>query len=313
MHRHFRSIPLIAAVFALASVTPGAAAEIKVLDANALTIAMKEIAADFTKETGNQVTFVGVSPGQVEQRIKAGEVYDLVITATESAAAFEQEGRWRAGTRHPLARVGIGIAVRDGVKVDLSTVESTRQALLDAKSITFSDSTTGGLSGINAQKVLANLGLTDAVKPKTKLASGNLADGQALIAKGEIDIGRRRPRWRWSNTGSVQPRGRSGTKPGSRSSGSEARFHDSDLAVRAVRSGKRVASRARPSYAPSAPRTRSGVNGSSRSRTPVSVAIALPIAQATSGTPSSPAPVGGLSVEITLTSIFGTSDIRATW
>jgi molybdate transport system substrate-binding protein len=44
------------------------------------------------------------------------------------------------------------------------------------------------LSGANAQKVLANLDLTDAVKAKTKL-SENLADGQALIAKGEIDLG----------------------------------------------------------------------------------------------------------------------------
>ncbi len=66
-------------------------------------------------------------------------------------------------------------------------------------------------------------------------------------------------------------------------------------------------------YAPSAPRTRSGANGSSRSRTPVKAAMALPTAQATSGRPSSPAPVGGLSVETTLTSILGTSDIRATW
>jgi molybdate transport system substrate-binding protein len=78
--------------------------------------------------------------------------------------------------------------VRDGVKVDLSTVESTRKALLDAKTITHSALGGGGLSGINAMKVLANLGLTDAVKAKTRL-SDNLADGQALIAKGEIDMG----------------------------------------------------------------------------------------------------------------------------
>ena len=188
MFRHFRLPPLIAAIFLLAPATPGAAAEIKVLNANALTIAMKELAADFTKETGNSVSFVGVSPGQVEQRIKAGEIYDLVITATASAQGFEKEGRWRAGTRRPLARVGIGVAVREGVKVDLATVESTRKALLDAKTITYSDSSGGGLSGTNAQKVLANLGLTDAVKAKTKL-SGSLADGQALIAKGEIELG----------------------------------------------------------------------------------------------------------------------------
>jgi molybdate transport system substrate-binding protein len=178
----------VAALAVVASTMAASATDIRVLNANALTGAMKALAADFTKETGTAVTFVGVSPGQVEQRIKAGEVYDLVITATASAQAFEKEGRWIAASRQPLARVGIGFAVRDGVKVDLSTVESTRQALLDAKSITYSDSSTGGLSGRNAQKVLANLGLTDAVRPKTKL-SGALADGQTLIAKGEIDIG----------------------------------------------------------------------------------------------------------------------------
>jgi molybdate transport system substrate-binding protein len=188
MSHHFRLPALIIASSLLAPVTSVPAAEIKVLNANALTIAMKEIAADFTKETGNQVSFVGVNPGQVEQRIKAGEVYDLVITATASAEAFEKEGKWRPGSRHPLARVGIGVAVPDGVKVDLSTVESTRKALLDAKTITHSGTGGGGLSGINSQKVLGNLGITDAVKAKTKLAE-DLAGGQALIAKGEIEMG----------------------------------------------------------------------------------------------------------------------------
>jgi molybdate transport system substrate-binding protein len=179
----------LAAAFLLVAATSGTAAEIKVLNANALTIAMKEIAAQYTKDTGNTVTFLGVTPGQVEQRVKAGEVYDLVITATESAHALDREGKWRAGTLHPLARVGIGIAVREGVKVDLSTVESTKKAIMDAKSITYSDSTTGGLSGINAQKVLANLGLTEAVKEKTKKFSGGLDTGQALIGKGEVELG----------------------------------------------------------------------------------------------------------------------------
>ena len=187
MFRQCRAAPWIAAIFMLAPAASGAA-EIKVLNANALTIAMKELAADFAKETGHQVSFVGVSPGLVDQRLKAGEVYDLVINAKASIEAFEKEGRWQAGSRRPLARVGIGVAVRDGVKVDLSTVESTRKAILEAKTITHSESTGGGLSGINAQKVLANLGLTDAVKSKLKL-SPNLADGQAMIARGEIELG----------------------------------------------------------------------------------------------------------------------------
>ena len=189
MFHHFRAVPIIGAIALLAPLTAASAAEIKVLNANALTIAMKEIAADFTKETGHQVSFVGVSPGLVDQRIKAGEVYDLVINAIASLEAFEKEGRWRADSRRPLARVGIGIAVREGGKVDLSSVESTRKALLDAKTITHSAPGGNGLSGANAQKVLVNLGIADAVKAKTKLSPGNLADGQALIAKGEIDMG----------------------------------------------------------------------------------------------------------------------------
>src|SRR5262249_59692968 len=48
-----------------------------------------------------------------------------------------------------------------------------------------SDTRTGGLSGINAAKVIANLGLTEALKDRTKV----VANGRELIASGEVDIG----------------------------------------------------------------------------------------------------------------------------
>ena len=181
--RDIRLPTLIAAALLMA---PAASAtEIKVLNANALTIAMKDIAAAFTKETGHQVNFTGVSPGLVDQRLNAGEVYDIVINATGSVDAYGKDGRLRAGSRRPLARVGIGVAVREGTTVDLSTVASTRKALLEAKAITYSDTRTGGFSGINAAKVIANLGLTEALKDRTRV----VANGRELIAKGEVDIG----------------------------------------------------------------------------------------------------------------------------
>src|SRR5204863_560593 len=115
---------LIAATLLLVTTAPATAAEIKVVNANALTIAMKELAADFTKATGHHVSFVGVSTGQVDQRVRGGEVYDIVINAVASIEAYEKEGRLRASTARPLARVGIGLAVREGVKLDLSTVDA---------------------------------------------------------------------------------------------------------------------------------------------------------------------------------------------
>jgi molybdate transport system substrate-binding protein len=175
----------VAIVTAPAFVAPAKATEIKVINANALTLAMKEIAASFTKETGNTVTFVGLTPGIVENRIKASETYDIVINPAASLAAFDKEGKLRAGSRRPFARVGIGVAIREGNKIDLSTVESTKKAFLDAKSIAISETRNGGLSGINAVKVVANLGLTEAIKAKTQY----IADGQERIGKGEIDFG----------------------------------------------------------------------------------------------------------------------------
>src|SRR5262249_4437958 len=131
--RDIRLPTLIAAALMMAA--GASAAEIKVVNANALTIAMKEIAAEFTKQTGHQVSFTGVSPGLVDQRINAGEVYDIVINAAGSMATYEKEGRLQAGSRRPLARVGIGVAVREGATLHLSTVAATRQGVLQPQAV----------------------------------------------------------------------------------------------------------------------------------------------------------------------------------
>jgi molybdate transport system substrate-binding protein len=171
-------------VFALLVGAQAAAAEIKVLAYGAVTNPARELASAFTKETGDTVTFTFGSPGPVNARLDAGEAFDLVIAATEGAKA--REALWKPGTRRPLVRVGIGVAVRDGVTVDLSTVDSTRKALVSARSLTLSDPRTGGgLSGPNALKVLANLGIADQVKDRLKPAT----DGQERIASGEIEMG----------------------------------------------------------------------------------------------------------------------------
>src|SRR6201988_1957316 len=126
-----RSSWLLAFACALFAAAPASAAEIKVLAYNAVNIPARELAAAFTKETGHQVVFTFGSPGPVNERLQAGEQFDLVIAATEAAQA--RDAMWRAGSRRPLVRVGIGLAVREGVKLDLSTVDSTRKTLLAAR------------------------------------------------------------------------------------------------------------------------------------------------------------------------------------
>jgi len=162
------------------------AGEIRVLNANALTIALRQLAAEHTKQTGNQVTFIFGSPGQIQQKVDAGEKFDLLIMPTPALAALDTAGKLAAGSRRELVRVGIGIAIRESAaKPDIATPDALRKTLLAQQKITYSDSKTGGLSGINAQKVLQNLGIDDEIKSKLFPHS----DGQGLIAKGEADLG----------------------------------------------------------------------------------------------------------------------------
>ena len=164
------------------------AAEIRVLSVGAVQVAVRDLAAEFQKETGHQVIFTVASPAVVMQKIKANEVHDAVIVSEPAMDQLDREGIVNPESRVRLAKTGIGIAVRDGAAVpDLSTPDAFKQALTAAKSIAHGDPTLPNQSGETVQKILANAGILDAVKPKLRIAG--LADSHTLIASGEVEIG----------------------------------------------------------------------------------------------------------------------------
>ena len=181
---------IAASAFLLACLvaTQASAAEIRVLCANALNIAAKELAADFTKQTGHQVAFTFGTPGPMQERFDKGEPFELVILPIAGMEQSDKAGKFKSGTRQSLVRVGVGVAAKEGGKMpDLSSAEGLKKSLLEAKAITYSDSSTGGLSGLSVQKVLANLGIADQIKPKAKALAQN--EGQAMVGRGEADFG----------------------------------------------------------------------------------------------------------------------------
>ncbi|HXJ02729.1 MAG TPA: substrate-binding domain-containing protein [Micropepsaceae bacterium] len=163
------------------------AAEVKVLVAGALQNAVRPLAADFEKQTGNKVTLTATNPGLLAKELAGGQ-YDVVAAALPSMAEFDESGRFQAGTRTPVARTGIGIAIREGApKPDLSTIAAFKKAVLAAKNIIYTDPSTPNASGGNTQHILANAELLDVVKKKG-LQEG-LAPGRERIAKGEYEMG----------------------------------------------------------------------------------------------------------------------------
>jgi molybdate transport system substrate-binding protein len=163
------------------------AAEVKVLTAGALQVAMRSLAADFEKQTGNHVTIKPTNPALVEKELAAAN-YDVIAAATPTIAEFDESGRLQAGTRNVIARTGIGIAIKQGApKPDVSTVTAFKKAVHDAKSIVYSDPSTPNASGPNTQHILTNAGLLDEVKKKGK--QEGLAQGREAIARGEFEMG----------------------------------------------------------------------------------------------------------------------------
>ncbi len=103
-------------------------------------------------------------------------------------AELEKSGKMLPGSRADLGRIGIGVAVRDGAPApDLSTPEAFKQALVDARSVAYSDPREGGASGVYFVGVLDRFGIAAAVASKAVLTNGGRAAVEK-VAKGEAEI-----------------------------------------------------------------------------------------------------------------------------
>lgn len=172
----------------LLSIGFAGAAEVRVLSVGAVQVAIKNLAADFSKESGHQVTFTIASPVQVEQKLAAGESHDVVILSAPAMDDLDKAGGVQAGSRVPIARVGIGISVREGADVpDVSTPEAFKRTLLAARTIVHSDPTLPRQSGALVVGILSKAGILDEIKPKARIAGWS--PGNELVAKGDAEIG----------------------------------------------------------------------------------------------------------------------------
>jgi molybdate transport system substrate-binding protein len=186
--RFLRRIASVAAT--LISLTSMAgAADIRVLSVGAVQGALRDLAAEFGNETGHRVVLTIDSPAIVMQKIMDGETYDAVIVSEPAMDRLDKEGVVNPESRVPLAKTGMGVAVRAGAPLpDLSTPEAFKQALLTAKSVVYGDPTLPNQSGEKAERILVRAGILDPLKPRLRIVPSQAAS-QELIAKGEVEMG----------------------------------------------------------------------------------------------------------------------------
>jgi molybdate transport system substrate-binding protein len=105
-----------------------------------------------------------------------------------SPAALQVLGKaGKTGAGIDIARVGVGVAVKEGAaKPALATTEDFKKALLAAKGVAYIDPASGGSSGIYVAGLLDKLGIADQIRPKSFLAKGGYSADR--IVSGEADI-----------------------------------------------------------------------------------------------------------------------------
>jgi molybdate transport system substrate-binding protein len=175
-------------VSAIMTSTSGArAAELKVMSTVALTPALDELKLGF-ESNGNHLTIVYSTIAELKKRIDGGETADVIILSRPILDGFASQGKVTQGSVVSIGASYVAVGVRAGAPVpDISTAEKLKAVLLAAKSISYADPSKGGASGVYFAKVLDRLGITEEMRPKTKLVPN--AQAGELVVSGEAEIG----------------------------------------------------------------------------------------------------------------------------
>jgi molybdate transport system substrate-binding protein len=184
--RSILSISLIAGAL-LAGSGPAASAEIKVLTAGAMKSVVLALQGSFEAASGHRLVVDNDTAGGLVKRIEAGEAFDMAIITPNAIDALIEKNRIVGGSRAAVAKVGIGVAVKEGApKPDLSSVEGFKRALLSAATVAYIDPASGGSSGIYVAGLLKKLGIAEEIKPKERLQAGGYVAEK--VARGEAEI-----------------------------------------------------------------------------------------------------------------------------
>jgi molybdate transport system substrate-binding protein len=177
-----------AATLLAACALPTTAAEVRVLSVGSAEIALKTLIPEFAK-SGNTVKFEWGPPNIIWNRIKAGEVWDVVILSDLAMGELKKEAGIRNDSQVRLARTGLAVVIpATGAKPDISTQNAFKRSMLAAKSFAYRDPSLPNMSGEMVERVFKKIGIFDEVKPRMIVAARPAAEDLAGTGKVEISF-----------------------------------------------------------------------------------------------------------------------------
>lgn len=144
-----------------------------------------ELAAAYTRASGVPVSIEAVGGVDAARRVSAGEPFDVVVLASDAIDKLCAAGKLAASRKTDVVRSGVAVAVAaNAARVDISTEEAVRRAVLDAAGIACST----GPSGMALAALFERWGIADAIKGRLVQAPPGVPVG-SLIARGEASLG----------------------------------------------------------------------------------------------------------------------------
>ena len=161
------------------------AAGVSVLCSNGIKAVMEELVPQFERASGHSVSVrYGVST-LLKREIDAGQAFDVAVLTPPLIDDLVRQGAIAADTRTPIARSGMGLAIRPGTaKPDISTTEALKRTLLSS-SIAYAREGAGGLFFTELAK---RLEIADALRSKTRLTTTGEEVGET-VARGDAALG----------------------------------------------------------------------------------------------------------------------------
>ena len=150
----------------------------------AMSGAFGELLPQFERATGHKIIIQYGATGNFKSRSRPVRRSTSSSSVQTEWMIFIKQGKIAGDTRVDVARVGIGVAVREGApKPDISSADAFKNTLLNAKSVTY---TPESATTPHLLEVLDRLGIAEQIKAKTKPNPPNRVP--EVVAAGEVDL-----------------------------------------------------------------------------------------------------------------------------
>ena len=151
----------------------------------ATRLLLAELAAAWEQRSGTAVVVESVGGVDAAKRVQAGEVFDLVVLASDAIERLLASGHVAAGSRIDLVRSDVAVAVKAGAaRPDIGSEDALRRALLGARSLAYST----GPSGVALAQLFERWGIADELRSRIVQPPPGVPVA-TLVARGEVELG----------------------------------------------------------------------------------------------------------------------------